>query len=616
MIAAALLLGFAASAAPATCAQEPSRFLLLRNSSVPEGAEVVRAWRDWRGMPDAPELVLDLPSGERVPRAVYEREVAAPIREFLRSPAGAEVQWLIPVFGMPLGIDEQPGLDGARQTDQQRNEAAVDSELALVAATSVRTDGWVESPLFDRDRPLEAADELLGVIRLDGPTAAIAAALPAKAVLAETFGSGGRSFLDTRGLADEKDGYGFRDVHMRTVRAAWDRLGLAYDHDDVMDVVDVSARPDFLHYEAWYAGDPSAWRGRLRFRTGAIAVHLHSFAAHTLRDPRANWCAPLLAAGATATYGTVYEPYTIGFPYEGIFWDRLARGWSFGEAAVASSQLVSWQAVFIGDPLHRPYAEGFAEAQSERRLAMATALGSWPQAPVSAPFAAFPQIWSGLDARLRQIVHCAKSADTDGAVSALEALLFECRGWGFEDAFARALAPAVGPDLKRELGSLEQQLVRDPAQPAACERLARLAELAPLFGWGERHADLVQKVRKRQEDLVARVLDDAEPSVRSGRLLARWRALSRAGRCSLATRAPEAAAARQALEADADRGPALLEEAEASLQKALRDVDPLLRKERWAEARARLEQLDLEHPECPAKATLRELLGRATAGGG
>lgn len=604
----------AAALALAADPQDPAEFLILRNAAVPAGAEVAAAWRAWRRMEAAPELVLRAPADELIARSVYERDVAGPIRAFLATPEGARVRWLVPVHGVPLGITEQPGLDGTVRTEQQRNEAGVDSELALLRETSIKSDGWIESILFDRPEPLSSSDNFLGVIRLDGPSAEIAAGLPEKAVLAELFGPGGRSFLDTRGLTDEQDGYGYRDVHMRTVRAAWERLGLAFDHDDVMDVVDPSARDDFLHYEAWYAGDPSAWRSLPRFRCGAIAVHLHSFAAHSLRNPRAYWVAPLLAAGATATFGTVFEPYTVGFPYEGVFWDRIARGWTFGEAAVASSQLVSWQAVFLGDPLYRPYGEGFAARQAVQRAAMGAALRAWPQVPVDSPFVEFQPAWAGLDRRLRAIQAAAAAGDEETALAGLDALLFLCRGWDFDAAFAQALAPALAADLKRELSDLEKTLAKDPAEAAALARLSARAQAAGLFGLSERHAAIVDKLRGRQVSLVEKALDEKRPALRSGKLLAHWRALRRAERCELAPRYAEAAAARAALEGDAEAGPALQAEAEESLAKALREAESLLRKEKFSEAEALLSRLQAEHPPCPAQDVLRTLLTQASTG--
>ena len=53
-------------------------------------------------------------------------------------------------------------------------------------------------------------------------------------------------------------------------------------------------------YFGWYTGDVSGPMARpgFKFTQGAVAVHIHSFSAASMRDPKRSWCAPLLAAGA------------------------------------------------------------------------------------------------------------------------------------------------------------------------------------------------------------------------------------------------------------------------------------------------------------------------------
>jgi tetratricopeptide (TPR) repeat protein len=88
---------------------------------------------------------------------------------------------------------------------------------------------------------------------------------------------------------------------------------------------------------------------------GAFAYHLHSFSAETLRTAGSRWCGPLLAKGATCTIGYVYEPYlafTLNIP---IFLRSWANGFTFGEAAWAAHQALSWQTTVIGDPLYSPF---------------------------------------------------------------------------------------------------------------------------------------------------------------------------------------------------------------------------------------------------------------------
>jgi len=93
------------------------------------------------------------------------------------------------------------------------------------------------------------------------------------------------------------------------------------------------------------------------FMPGAFAYHLHSFSAATVRSSTANWVGPLLARGAAATVGFVYEPYLGGTLDMAVFTARFVHeGFSLGEAAWAATPALSWQTTVIGDPLYRPFA--------------------------------------------------------------------------------------------------------------------------------------------------------------------------------------------------------------------------------------------------------------------
>jgi tetratricopeptide (TPR) repeat protein len=89
---------------------------------------------------------------------------------------------------------------------------------------------------------------------------------------------------------------------------------------------------------------------------GAVAYHLHSYSAHVLRTPDQYWVGPLLAKGVTATIGYVEEPYlewTINVA--ALMADLTFYGFSFGEAAYAAQQVLSWQTTVVGDPLYCPF---------------------------------------------------------------------------------------------------------------------------------------------------------------------------------------------------------------------------------------------------------------------
>ena len=121
-------------------------------------------------------------------------------------------------------------------------------------------------------------------------------------------------------------------------------------------------------YLGWYSekiGGPFVRPG-FRFLPGAIAVHIHSFSAATVRDPKANWVGPLLDLGAAATVGNVYEPYLSLTPHLDILEERLRLGFTFAEAAYSSQRVLSWMTTFVGDPLYRPFP---AVADAARRPA-------------------------------------------------------------------------------------------------------------------------------------------------------------------------------------------------------------------------------------------------------
>jgi len=142
---------------------------------------------------------------------------------------------------------------------------------------------------------------------------------------------------------------------------AWVLVGLWFVSPDKMERIARFDAPAL--YFGWYAGDlngPLAAPG-FRFPPGAVALHIHSFSAHTLRSATSGWCGPLVARGVTATVGNVYEPYLDFTHRPDLFFRALARGDNLVEAAYYAVPVLSWQSLVIGDPLYRPFARTAAE---------------------------------------------------------------------------------------------------------------------------------------------------------------------------------------------------------------------------------------------------------------
>jgi hypothetical protein len=111
-------------------------------------------------------------------------------------------------------------------------------------------------------------------------------------------------------------------------------------------------------YYGWYSeningpfNDPF-----FQFVPGAVAVHLHSFSASTLRDTHKGWTSPLILHGAGASLGNVYEPYLSFTTNLGILASSLLSGRNLAESYYAAQPVLSWMSVLVGDPLYRPYA--------------------------------------------------------------------------------------------------------------------------------------------------------------------------------------------------------------------------------------------------------------------
>jgi tetratricopeptide (TPR) repeat protein len=111
-------------------------------------------------------------------------------------------------------------------------------------------------------------------------------------------------------------------------------------------------------YAGWYAEnvDGPFLDESVEFMPGALAYHLHSFSAASLRTPTRNWVAPFLSKGATLSLGCVYEPYLAGTPDIAMIVSRLYyMDFNYGQATCASQGVISWMTTVVGDPLFRPF---------------------------------------------------------------------------------------------------------------------------------------------------------------------------------------------------------------------------------------------------------------------
>ncbi len=365
--------------------------VVIYNSRVPESKNIAQHYAGFRQVPTNQIFGFDLSTGIEMSRREFADKLQQPLADLLEKqqlwqtgsrivPATAaerghlewvvknsRVRYLVLCYGVPVRIAEDPtlkeeALENARP-ELRRNEAAVDSELALLPRLEqhLPLGGPLPNPAFGATNPavFHPTNGVLVVARLDGPTPAIARRLVDKALEAETNGLWGRAYFDLRGLTDPA--YKPGDDMLAAAAESARRWG----YETIVDTNAATFPPEFpmshiAIYSGWYDGTVSGpfMQPRVEFMPGAFAYHLHSYSAADIRSPDMYWVGPLLAKGATITMGSVAEPYLTGTPDISVFLYRfIYSGFTFGEAACAAQATLSWQTTVVGDPLYRPFAK-------------------------------------------------------------------------------------------------------------------------------------------------------------------------------------------------------------------------------------------------------------------
>ncbi len=396
-------LGRTTVAAPVVFApvdDEAARVVIVANLNDPDSVELARFYADRRAIPRANIVALPLPAGEEIDWPTYVQQLLEPLRAWLiehdwlqaipmdlvddagrvrMSISGHRISYLVTCRGVPLKIRQSNEIpaDVPETTIKslQTNQAAVDSELAALALNESQRHGFVRNVLFGKATPdLWDRAAVVRVARLDGPSFPAARNLVNGALTAERNGLIGRAIVDLGGPHQQGDTW-FGEVAEELAAARW---SLQVDREKA--ALGPTARADGVAlYFGWYQGSiagpfaPEAYE----FAPGAIALHLHSFSARSLRSfNNGGWVAPLVGRGVAGTFGNVYEPYLEYTHQPQLILRALEGGATLGEAAYYAMPVLSWQGIVVGDPLYRPMTRSVAQ-QWEKREALPGRLASY-----------------------------------------------------------------------------------------------------------------------------------------------------------------------------------------------------------------------------------------------
>lgn len=349
----------------------------MYNSRDPVSSELASYYAGKRSIPADQLIGLETSIEEQISREEYDSTIAEPLKRiFLErgwwrleaSETGtqrvshSDMRFVVLIRGIPLKIaqtNSYPGDRGGHSPELATNEASVDSELAALGSFSRQISGLLPNPYFRSFTPALDFNStpVLLVTRLDAPTASLVRQMIDNALQAEQTGLRGSAYIDQRSIQEQ--GFKTGDQWLANAAKSARKAGMPVIMDKKPELF-AAAYPmrDVAIYYGWYAKDVTGPFASpdFSFATGAVACHIHSFSAASLRDPVGGWAGPLLMRGATAVLGNVFEPYLLCTAELDLFHDRLVHGFTLAESAYAATRFVSWMPVVIGDPLYRPFA--------------------------------------------------------------------------------------------------------------------------------------------------------------------------------------------------------------------------------------------------------------------
>jgi uncharacterized protein (TIGR03790 family) len=377
----------------------PAQVIVVANEDNADSMRLARHYMHSRGIPARNLVALSLSQNEEISWEIFARTLWNPLLDWLlergwlrgeRLPgtdaagrsrvklSANKIGYIVLCHGVPLRIAHDAQL-AARETSPERplraefatTTASVDSELATMASPASPANALVPNPVFGQIKATtQQRQAILIVSRLDGATFADCQNLVDNALWAEKNGLVGRAYVDAGGPHPQGDAW------LKNTAEIIARTGFDLTREETPQLLDYDTRADApALYFGWYSENIA---GRfadasMRFARGAIALHIHSFSAATLRSGTRGWTAPLVARGATVTFGNVAEPYLQFTTMPQVFLAALLTGRQVGDAYALATPAWSWQTVLVGDPLYKPFKVPLGE---QLRRVEATPVGS------------------------------------------------------------------------------------------------------------------------------------------------------------------------------------------------------------------------------------------------
>jgi len=342
-------------------AQGPANVLIVVNDNSSLSREIGEYYARRRGIPGGNVCRIRTTQEESIERDPYNREIAGPIANCLRTKHLVEsALYIVTTAGVPLRVLRTSG--EGMTTDL----AAVDSELTLLYADIHNgrphaLPGSLPSPFFGkRDAKFSHPQFAMYLVTrlaaydFDGVKGMIDRALEAT--------NRGKFVIDLKSGDDEEGNNWLRNaaILLPKERTVFDQsTKVLYDETDV------------IGYASWGSNDKNRRKRFLGFHwlPGAIMTEFVSTNARTFARPPENWnigdwsskpwfagspqtmTADYILEGVTGASGHSDEPYLALTPRPDFLLPAYYHGRNLAESYYLAIRGLSWQNVVIGDPL-------------------------------------------------------------------------------------------------------------------------------------------------------------------------------------------------------------------------------------------------------------------------
>lgn len=338
--------------------------VVVINKNSAASREIGKYYQSARGIRDSNICWLNCPDQELVSSDICEKQIRAPLYQFLNSSdITGMVDYIVLTKGIPLAADygDPEGPYSTASILMCVGNPEIKEPLASPYGPCAAYSWQSGAPEVAWSHSLDFQGyHFYLVTRLDAFTVDQAKAMIDRAVNPVHCG---RFILDRNTWLTGS----YKNANARL----GDQEGSAY-----AELIDSGANVDFdpgeeflsneenlMGYFSWSCLDEKYSFSKYTsntFVSGSIGDTYYSFSGRTFNDPgtidRRPLMADLIANGLTGAGAYVSEPYITTATYANILFDRYLKGYNMAESFYAACPEMFWKTVIIGDPLMAPYA--------------------------------------------------------------------------------------------------------------------------------------------------------------------------------------------------------------------------------------------------------------------